>query len=511
MGNNRVAKFDHSLDTLSNRHQYEDFSELKILKLSVLWHPQRQIIGSSTQISFDADHRMNLSRFSPKFMAQNNQADFTLSWVGISRKSVVLQKNKKGILLIAPSSRMDVRVNAVLVHDQIFIEESDLKQGLSIQLGGQVVLWLGYSRYLPGSSPTQFDFIGISDGAIKTRQLVQQFGPTNATVLIRGETGTGKELVAKALHGLSARSNNPYISLNMSTLQESLAATELFGAVKGAYTGANRDKNGLFQAADKGTLFLDEIGDTPSTVQPMLLRVLEDGELRSVGSLRNQHTDVRVLAATDQLLESNVSSFNQPLLRRLESLVIEVTSLRERREDIGLLLDYFMDNYRKHHGCQPVRELQVDDFIALMDYSWPGNVRELRNRVQSFYLTGSFNLPIVVNTSGALMDNESSDNSRAKSSYRDPVSVSEEELICVLNANNWVIKPAALALNVSRTSFYSLLKSCTLINDPEKITASAIQSALLQYSGDLNRCAKALKTPKEGLRNRIKKITECEV
>ena len=218
-------------------------------------------------------------------------------------------------------------------------------------------------------------------------QRIDKVSATNATVLILGESGTGKELAARALHERSNRSHQKFIAINCGAIAESLAEAELFGAEKGAYTGANNTKIGRFEAADQGTIFLDEIGELSPSLQAHLLRFLQEGTICRLGSHQEVKLDVRVIAATHRDLQQEVKAgnFREDLFYRLNVVPINMPALRERQQDIPLLADHFIEVHSKQHQCR-VEPLDSDTYRALLDYHWPGNVRELSNRIERFVL-----------------------------------------------------------------------------------------------------------------------------
>jgi DNA-binding NtrC family response regulator len=213
--------------------------------------------------------------------------------------------------------------------------------------------------------------------------LVQQVAPSRATVLITGESGTGKELIATLLHRLSPRANQPFITLNAAALPATLLEAELFGYEKGAFTGAHERKPGQFEMADGGTLFLDEIGDMPLEVQVKLLRVLQDGRFRRLGGTRDLHADVRVLTATNKTLAAEVRAgrFREDLYYRLNVITVRLPALRERVQDIPLLVAHFIHKYAEQNH-KPVQSIQKSALEQLQAYRWPGNVRELENVIE---------------------------------------------------------------------------------------------------------------------------------
>jgi two-component system response regulator HydG len=214
--------------------------------------------------------------------------------------------------------------------------------------------------------------------------LVERVAPVGLPALVRGESGTGKELVARALHFVGPRRDRPFVPVNCTALPESLLESELFGHIKGAFTGATAPRRGLFVEADGGTLYLDEIGDMPTNLQAKLLRVLEDGEIRSVGSDGSRKVDVRVIASTNQPIEKRIQEgrFRADLFYRLNVLPISVPPLRERVEDLPILVAHFLDRIR---GSMPeirLRRFSPGALGAMSRHPWPGNVRELENVVQ---------------------------------------------------------------------------------------------------------------------------------
>jgi two-component system, NtrC family, response regulator PilR len=214
-------------------------------------------------------------------------------------------------------------------------------------------------------------------------QMIKRIAPTDSTVLIKGESGTGKELVARAIHYRSSRRTEPFISINCSAFTESLLESEMFGHVRGAFTGAVENKEGLFQAAHGGTLFLDEVADMSLTTQVKMLRVLEERKVIPVGSTRAEPVDVRIIAATNRDIEAEVHSrnFREDLFYRLNVIPLAIPPLRERKEDIPLLAGYFLARYsRQMH--KDVNTISPAARLALSEYDWPGNVRELENIIQ---------------------------------------------------------------------------------------------------------------------------------
>jgi two-component system nitrogen regulation response regulator GlnG len=227
------------------------------------------------------------------------------------------------------------------------------------------------------------DIIGATPRMRRVIRLIEKIAPTEATVLITGESGTGKELVARAIHQLSPRSGRVFLAINAGAFPEHLIESELFGHVRGAFTGADRERRGLFEEANGGTLFLDEVGEMAPHLQVRLLRVLESGELRPVGSAETRRADVRVIAATNQdpLEAVRRGTLREDLFYRLNVFHLVLPPLRERREDIPLLAAYFVERKSRDVG-KDVARFAPDAQRALMRYAYPGNVRELQNAIE---------------------------------------------------------------------------------------------------------------------------------
>jgi two-component system response regulator HydG len=243
------------------------------------------------------------------------------------------------------------------------------------------------NRDLQRQLDEKFGFEGVVGNSPKMHDIIaklQDIAPTSATVLIQGETGTGKELVAKAIHTNSPRKNKPFVAMNCTALNENLLEDELFGHEPGSFTGAERLRKGRFEHANGGTLFLDEVGDMPVTLQAKLLRVLENKEVLRIGSNESIKVNVRLLSATNHDLEAAVPAgkFRQDLFFRLKVVTVKLPPLRERREDLPLLTAHFIKEFNQQHGKR-VQGISEPLRRAMSAYDWPGNVRELRNLIES--------------------------------------------------------------------------------------------------------------------------------
>jgi transcriptional regulator with PAS, ATPase and Fis domain len=289
----------------------------------------------------------------------------------------------------------------------------------------------------------------------KVAALIEKVAPTDATVLVRGASGTGKEVVARALHEGGPRRDRPLVTINCAALQETLLESELFGHEKGSFTGASQTKPGLVEVAEGGTLFIDEIGEMAGGLQAKLLRVLEGGSFRRVGGTQELTADVRVVAATNRELEEELKAgrFREDLYYRLNVVTIRLPPLRERREDVAELAEYFLATRRL--GPEPYR-LQPEALAALVRYDWPGNVRELANVLERAQILAEDHLI----TPDDLPENVASAQASAPEAASDPQRLAEAQrrhVLAVLERERGNKVHAARALGISRRALYRLL------------------------------------------------------
>ncbi|HLG16850.1 MAG TPA: sigma-54 dependent transcriptional regulator [Blastocatellia bacterium] len=300
------------------------------------------------------------------------------------------------VIMITAYSSVDTAVAALRkgAYDYItkpFVNE-DLLQTVKNALAHQQLF--AENRYLRRELKRQHRFdnlIGTSDALQAVFRLIEKVAATNTTILIDGESGTGKELVARAIHYNSDRSDGPFVAINCGALPENLLESELFGYVKGAFTGATTNKRGLLAAADRGTLFLDEIGEMPAALQVKLLRALQQREVTPLGATSPVKFDARIIAATNRNLEADLASgrFREDLYYRLNVISICVPPLRDRREDVPLIARHFIRKLARERGAEDKR-LDGEALRLMMNYDWPGNVRELENCIErAFTLSGS--------------------------------------------------------------------------------------------------------------------------
>jgi formate hydrogenlyase transcriptional activator len=317
--------------------------------------------------------------------------------------------------------------------------------------------------------------IGNSPVLEAVLEQVERVAPTGSTVLIQGETGTGKELIARAIHNISSRCGHAFVKLNCAAIPLDLLESELFGHEKGAFTGAIAQKIGRFELADKGTLFLDEVGDIPASLQPKLLRVLQEQEFERLGSTRTHQADVRLVAATNRDLTDMVSrgQFRSDLYYRLNVFPVLLPPLRERREDIPALVTHFVEILGRRMGKQ-IEHIPPETMSALSSYEWPGNIRELQNLIERAVILSNHGVlpnPLPTpGTSGVIL-------SSTAPTLRD----SERALILqTLDAVGWVIggpKGAAAVLGLKRTTLIHKMQKLGISRPSLQRNQDALRSA----------------------------------
>ncbi len=301
--------------------------------------------------------------------------------------------------------------------------------------------------------------IGKSKRFLELLKLAEHVAPTESTVLIQGESGTGKEVVARYIHNLSTRADGPFLSINCGALPENLLESELFGHVKGSFTGAVRDKQGLFAAARGGSFFLDEVGEMPPSLQVKLLRVLQEREAIPVGATEAIPVDVRIIAATNRELEEEIrrGNFRSDLFYRLNVIALNLPPLRDRRDDLLLLLEAFLQGMAQEGGGEP-KALSSDALDAVMVYEWPGNVRELENALEHAVVLSRSNLI----EAGALPERITKRRKEplvAERSYRNPTLevIERAYIMWVLQAEGGNKTRAAEVLGIDPSTLYRKL------------------------------------------------------
>ena len=295
------------------------------------------------------------------------------------------------------------------------------------------------------------EIIGESESILKIKELISLVAPKDATVLITGASGTGKELVARAIHALSPRSENKLVTINCAAFPENLLESELFGYEKGAFTGADKTKQGRFELADGGTLFLDEIGEMPLSMQVKLLRVLEEKKIERLGSVKEITLDIRIIAATNRDLEQNVEDkkFREDLFYRLNVIRLMLPSLKERGGDVLLLAQSFIDKFARKAG-KKIEGIDPEAAALLSSYHWPGNVRELQNIIERALVLTRSNRITKESLSG--LASGSSMNSTANGHMESLAEMERKHILKILTHMDWNMAVSAEKLGIHRNT-----------------------------------------------------------
>jgi two-component system nitrogen regulation response regulator GlnG len=505
--------------------------------LTILYHPDLSRAGECARLSeLPRGREALISRSAPDFEAPSQGQPLPLGDGYLSRTPWRLRLDPETgtVRLLAAESRTRIAADGVGISDQRDFTADEVRRGVVLELAERVVLLLHELPEAPGQAPCYAELIGENEGVLRMRNAIRRVADLDVPVLIRGETGTGKELVARAIHAASRRHGPPCLCVNMGAIPPSLAPSELFGAVRGAFTGAVHDQAGYFQRADGGTLFLDEIGEAPAEVQVMLLRALETGEVQRVGSPAAQKVDVRLLAATDVDLEQAIADgrFRAPLLHRLASYEIVIPPLRERRDDFGRLLVHFLrqelsaiGEERRLRPAGPAPLWLPASIVArLARHDWPGNVRQLRNAVRQIVIDSRRSETVQIGPQIERLLREvdaqpaaptleilpppSTPARRRKPAkpYRVPSQVPVEEIVAALRGNAWEVKPTAAQLGISRPSLYVLIKKIPGLRKAADLSRAEILQEQEQCQGDLAAAALRLEVSHSGLLLRMKQL-----
>ncbi|GAB7257435.1 sigma-54 dependent transcriptional regulator [uncultured Polaribacter sp.] len=331
-------------------------------------------------------------------MIKNNDYDLVLCDIKMPKMDgvEVLEKAKKikpevPIVMISGHGDLDTAVNTMRLGAFDYISKPpDLNRLLNtVRNALDKKVLIVENKRLKKKVSKNYEMIGESDAISHIKEIIEKVAATDARVLITGPNGTGKELVAHWLHEKSDRVKAPMIEVNCAAIPSELIESELFGHVKGSFTGANKDRAGKFEAANGGTIFLDEIGDMSLSAQAKVLRALQENKIQRVGSDKDIKVNVRIVAATNKNLKKEIAEgrFREDLYHRLAVILIKVPALNDRREDIPLLVEFFADKISKEQGS-PKKEFSNDAIALLQEYDWTGNIRELRNVVERLLILG---------------------------------------------------------------------------------------------------------------------------
>lgn len=509
-------------ETRPARGVRRQISALEVPGLTILCHPDPQRIGERAVLpAIPSGQGARLSRLEPVFAAPDGASPRPLADAYLSRRPLHLRPTAAGGVRIAcEDCRISVCADGEPIDSERQLSADDLKRGIVLLLAERVALLLHTLPPSPPQGVPRFGMAGESAAFVAMCREIERAAELSVPVLLLGETGSGKELVAAAIHQAGPRRSRPYCTVNMAAIPTTLAAAELFGAARGAFTGAERQRRGYFHRADGGTLLLDEIGETPPEVQVLLLRTLESGEIQPVGAAEPQRVDVRVIAATDADLQAKIAAgtFRAPLLHRLGGYEIHLPPLAERRDDIGRLLLHFLrqeldavgQGERLTRGKPDSDPWLPAPLVArLAAYAWPGNVRQLQNVARQLVIANhqADEARITPRIERLLVEETPpSPRPQPRRRLRPAREVGEEELLRTLRAHRWRLQPAAAALGISRTALYGLIEESDKVCKPRDLSRQEIARAHEDCGGKIEAMVDALQVSRKGLKRRMTEL-----
>ncbi|HET6281340.1 MAG TPA: sigma 54-interacting transcriptional regulator, partial [Polyangia bacterium] len=499
----------------------DDDTSRRFIAARVLTHPDPARVGEFAPL-FDAgveDTRsVVVNRLSPEFRTPAGDRSGPLESTRISRSPLEVTRHLDGLRLNYAFASPAVEVNGQPLVGQRVLSAEELQAGIIVLIGKDLVLWIGWLELID-PAPAVKGLVGESTVMRRLRQQIHRVADLEVPVLLRGATGVGKELVAAAIHKYSRRAAASYVAVNVAGVPPTMAASELFGHKRGAFTGATEERKGYFAQANGGTLFLDEIGDVSFDVQALLLRAVQEGVIQPLGGSTRQ-VDVRLIAATDSDLESAVArhEFREPLLRRF-SYEIHVPALRTRRDDIGILFYHLLrerlesmgEGHRLESPASSVDPFVPGAYIAQMAlYSWPGNVRELANVALKFAIEnrGRARARIGDELRNILRprNDRSPETTSTPPASRRAEEVSDADIIAALQAEGYRRERAAKRLGVSKSYLYKRLQGSPASRSVQDISTDEIRSALSDCGGDVGAAAERLRVSGRALRLQLKRI-----
>ncbi len=478
------------------------------LELTIAYHPDLRRIGASCTLDSGT---LSINRLTPAFVNPDEKEAVPLDDPFISRRMIDLKIDQDAAEIRNPQGR-EVRVNGQPI--DVRWRGPLPKEGLVIELADRVVLLA--QKVVERPSPNHemcrdlqktLGLIGPGTRSVLEQVCVLSEGSSKTPVLIRGETGAGKELIARALHFASSRSEGPFVAVNMAAIPPTTAAAELFGHAQGAFTGAAQEREGFFQRAEGGTLFLDEIGETPQEIQPMLLRALDNAQIQPVGGPARS-CNVAIVAATDADLEQacKEGQFRSALLHRLGGAQLQLEPLRARRADIGPLLGRFIERERAARALPPLDQTMSEQLwmsarlaARFLLSDWPGNVRQLKNAVQRAVLLGHRRKAIEPDAGLEAMLAPPEPQTQAEE-------LSEDRLVEVLRAHRFQLNRAAKTLGLSRSGLDALIARSDRIRKAKDLTRAQIDSASQACGGNLVKMAEQLEVSARGLKLRMTQL-----
>jgi two-component system nitrogen regulation response regulator GlnG len=504
--------------------------EGRLVGLTLLQHPDLSRVGQIAPLfGVEMGGQRSVSRLEPEFRFSRESVGLPLESLALTRAPLVIRTDEHRCVWADPCGRsLKARVQGQPLDAPRGFPPEALASGIVIELSGCVVLLLHWIAQ--DQAVQDMGLLGESLAIRAVRADVTRVADLDVPVLIRGETGSGKELVARAIHGHSPRAKRPFVAVNMAAIPSSMAAASLFGHMRGAFTGAVSSEPGYFGAADSGTLFLDEIGETPRDVQASLLRALREGEIQPVGATSIRKVDVRVLTATDANLEQRAShgEFSLPLLRRIEGFTIQLPPLRARRDDIARLFFHFvrselrrLSEEEKLSTPPPGGKPWLPTWVVecLLGYDWPGNVAELETLTMRLAVSnrgrrrfhfddvlarrlgaapGGSEPPAVA--SNAPPAEQTTPPPRPRS---DPAALSDAEIVAAMRHTAFKVRAAAQALGVSRSWLNTRLEFCEGLRKAKDLTREELMAAGQSCVWNPGKMAQTLEVSEHGLKLRM--------
>lgn len=493
------------------------------LYLTVVFHPDTSRIGEIAEVPERLDTVWVLGRSGPAF-ARTGRDTAPLADPHVSRRALEFRQQGDGLLLRRHGRASRCQVDGEELVGDLTLTRERLARGVALLLSHGIVLLLRRTGEVTRETPHSCTAALLGSGATmaRVRQRLTEAAGSDLDVLIRGETGTGKELAAGAVHAGSRRADASLVNVNMAAIPGELAAAALFGSTRGAYTGSQRSQQGFFQRAQGGSLFLDEIGDLAATLQPQLLRALQQREIQPVGGAV-QRVDLRIISATDADLDTR---FKAALKHRLGALEIVMPALRDHPEDIGELLLHFLQQSEQTEGRAVLPTADADPlsvalwakvFYLCLQYEWPGNVRELANCAAQIVLASHEQVTLPPSVSKRLRKEQGRcehgrDQPRAPANRTRPMSeVSDREFGSAMQDHAFEIAKVAAGLGVSRSAVYRRIRASNRFRLVQDLTERELHGALRVSGGDSAAAARLLQVSLSGLRVRLRHSGNTEL